>query len=213
MFTGNALSTINNLIHYCEILNCKNVYLYKNYWFLKKPIYNPEFDITISPYTKDICNNENTVCIDHSVNFDKAVKLFNDNFIPVRTYIFKDELLSNLKLIETKNDDLYINIRSGKDIFENENYSPNSYYQPPLCFYQTIIENYNFTNIYIIANGKENPVVNALLKLYNNSQYIHGSVEEDASWILSAKNLVLSTSSFPIELIKFSDNLQNLFFF
>ncbi len=31
--------------------------------------------------------------------------------------------------------------------------------------------------------------------------------------ILSAKNLVLSTSSFPIELIKFSNNLQNLFVF
>ena len=63
--------------------------------------------------------------------------------------------------------------------------------------------------IYIIANGKENPIIEKLLKFYKNIKYIHGTIEEDASMIISAKNLVLPVSSFPIELIKFNDNLKN----
>ena len=118
-----------------------------------------------------------------------------------------------MKLTETRDDDLYINIRSGEDIFHNSGYSPGSYFQPPLCFYQTIIENFNFSNIYIISNGKENPVVEELLKLYENIKYIHGTIEEDASMVISAKNLVIPVSSFSLELIKFSKNLKNLFQF
>ena len=72
---------------------------------------------------------------------------------------------------------------------------------------------FNFSNIYIISNGKENPVVNELLKSYNNIKYFHGTIEEDAGIILSAKNLVLPCSSFTAELVKLSDNIQNLFEF
>ena len=212
---GNALFTINNLIYFCEILNCKNIYLSKFYFFLKKPVYSHKYGIRISPYNEeDICGNKTTICITKEMKYHSIVKIFKVNFfIPIRNYIFKDEFLSNIKLIETKDDDLYINIRSGEDIFHNRGYSPTSYFQPPLCFYQTIIENFNFSNIYIISNGKENPVVEELLKLYENIKYIHGTIEEDASMVISAKNLVIPVSSFSLELIRFSKNLKNLFQF
>ena len=208
---GNALFEINNLIYFCEILGCKILYLSNKYWFIKKPIYDKELNITVSPLTSSVSEGETTLWYKSDSSFDFCVKLFNDNFIPVRTYILKDEFLSNVKLNETSENDLYINIRSGEDIFRNSGYSPASYLQPPLCFYQTIIESFNFSNIYIISNGHENPVVDELLKLYNNIKYFHGTIEEDAGMILSAKNLVLPVSSFPIELIKMSNNLQNLF--
>ena len=70
---------------------------------------------------------------------------------------------------------------------------------------------FDFSNIYIIANGKENPIISKLLNSYNNIKYFHGTVEEDVAIILSAKNLVLPCSSFSVELIKFSDNLKNVF--
>ena len=212
---GNALFTINNLIYYCEILHCKNIYLSKQYWFVKKPVYNKELDITISPLNINSWDKETTLYIGSSTNFNNVVKLFNDidKFIPYRNYLFQNELLSNMKLIETNDNDLIINIRSGKDIFENKVYSPSSYVQPPLCFYQTIIETFHFDKIYLLANGKENPVVNELIKLYPNIIYIHGTVEEDAGVVLSAKNLVLPISSFTVELMKFSNNLKTLFEF
>ena len=72
---------------------------------------------------------------------------------------------------------------------------------------------FNFNNIYIVSNGRENPVINKLLNSYNNIKYFHGTVKEDLAIILSAKNLVLACSSFSVELIKLSNNLINLFEF
>ena len=219
MNLGNALFSINNYIYICEILNCKNFYLSQNYYpFINNSIYNSEFGISVNPYNeenKNLSENNNSTIlyISNELHFDKIIDIFRANkfFFPIRNYIFKEEFLSYMKLIETKEDDLYINIRSGEDVFRNKGYSPGSYSQPPLCFYRTIIDNFNFNNIYIISNGKENPVVEELLKFYKNIQYFHGTIEEDAAMILSAKNLVLSVSSFPVELIKLSDNLKNLF--
>jgi len=222
MNLGNGLFTINNYLYICEIFNCKDFYLSQEFYpFINKTIFNPEFGIRIIPYNEDeknLCEDNNTytiLCITNEFTYDKAIDMFRASnfFYPVRNYIFKDELLSYMKIIDAKEDDLYINIRSGEDVFRNKGYSPGSYTQPPLCFYQTIIDNFNFNNIYLIANGKENPVVEELLKLYKNIQYFHGSFEEDAAMILSAKNLALPVSSFPVELIKFSDNLKNLFEF
>ena len=198
---GNAIIFINDLIYFCEILGCKKIFLYKGYWFVKKPIYDKELNITISPLTTDIWNNQTSVYIGSYLEFSNIIKLINDNFIPVRTYILKNELFSNIKLIDTKLGDLYINIRSGKDIFKGNGHVHDSYFQPPLCFYQTIISMFNFSNIYIISNGYENPVISKLLNSYNNIKYFHGSVKEDVAIILSAKNLVLPFSSFSVELI------------
>jgi len=210
---GNAIFIINNLIYFCEILGCKKIYLYKDYWFVKKPIYDKELDITISPLTITNWDNQTSVYYGPKTSFSDIVKLFIYNFIPVRTYILKNELFSNIKLLDTNLEDLYINIRSGKDIFNNNGKVAGDYIQPPLCFYLTIISMFNFSNIYIISNGRENPVINYLLKSYNNIKYFHGTVKEDVSIILSAKNLVLPCSSFSFELVKLSDNLKNLYEF
>ena len=210
---GNALFIINNLIYFCEILGCKKIYLYKDYWFIKNPIYDKKLNITISPLNTNIWDNQTSVYIESNSSIAKLSKLYNDIFIPIRTYILKNELYSNIKLFDTKLEDLYINIRSGKDIFKKNGHVNGGYIQPPLCFYQTIISMFNFNNIYIISNGKENPVISKLLNSYKNSKYFHGTVKEDVSIILSAKNLVLPCSSFSVELIKLSDNLKNLFEF
>ena len=207
---GNAIFALNNLIYFCEILDCKKIYLAKYYWFIKKQIYDKELNITISPLNIATWDNQYTIDINPNIHISK---LFRYNYIPVRTYILKNEIFSNLRLINTNIEDLYINIRSGKDIFKNLVPSSELYIQPPLCFYNYIIETFNFSNIYIISNGKENPVVNELLKSYKKIKYFHGTVKEDASLILSAKNLVLPSSSFSVELIKLSDNLKNLFEF
>lgn len=216
---GNGLYFVNNLIYFCEILNCKYFYLSQKYYsFMKKPIYNEEFGIKVIPYNsdnKDICQKDSTICLTDDIDFCVISRTFEDGhfFLPLRTYILKQELLSNMKLIETREEDLYINIRSGEDLFRHKGFCPREYFQPPLCFYQTIIENFNFTNIYIVSNGKENPVVEELLKLYKNIKYFHGALEEDTGLVLSAKNLVLPFSSFSLELVKLSDNLQNLFIY
>ena len=90
----------------------------------------------------------------------------------------------------------------------------NKYYaQPPLCFYQKIINENKYENIYIIANGHENPVVDELLKLYPKIKYLHGSIEYDISVVINAYNFVMPISTFSYTLIWLNNNLKNLYVF
>ena len=73
----------------------------------------------------------------------------------IRIDILKTEILNNLPKIETKSNELYIHIRSG-DIFHKSKYHNKFYSQPPLCFYEAIIHNFTFNNIFIISENISN---------------------------------------------------------
>lgn len=86
-----------------------------------------------------------------------------------------------------------------------------NYGQPPLCFYQKILNDNKFKSIYLMSNGHENPVVNKLLKLYPNIKFIHGTVEEDISVIIYSYNLVMPISTFPLTLVRLNNHLRKMF--
>ena len=209
---GNALFIMNNLINICENIICKNVIIPETLGDIIKNKIKINFskhkknEITILPpsYKKEmnITLNLNGYLVFIFRYKDKKHKLFLDTV--------KDEVLNNLPAYKANPDDLYINIRSG-DVFVNIMHS--SYSQPPLCFYQKIIQENKYQNIYLISNGKENPLVDILLKLYPNIKYMHGTPIEDMSVLVNAYNLVLPISSFPYAAIRFNDNLKNLFIY
>ena len=118
----------------------------------------------------------------------------------MRLNIIRDEVFRNIPNYDANINDLYINIRSG-DVFVKK-INPN-YSQPPLCFYRKIIEENEFNRVFILSNGHENPCVDALIKLYPNITFIHGSVIFDISVIVNAYNLVMPVSTFPLTLIKY----------
>ena len=209
---GNALFIMNNLINICENIKCKNVIIPETLGDIIKNKIKINFskhkknEITILPpsYKKEmnITLNLNGYLVFIFRYKDKKHKLFFDTV--------KDEVINNLPAYKANPDDLYINIRSG-DVFVNIMHS--SYSQPPLCFYQKIIQENKYQNIYLISNGKENPLVDILLKLYPNIKYMHGTPIEDMSVLVNAYNLVLPVSSFPYAAIRFNDNLKNLFIY
>ncbi len=84
------------------------------------------------------------------------------------------------------------------------------YSQPPLCFYQKIINTNNFSNIYILSNGRENPVINKLLEIYPRVKYLNVTLEYAISIIINAYNFVMPISTFPETLINLNTNLKNL---
>jgi hypothetical protein len=130
----------------------------------------------------------------------------------IRFHIFKDEILRNLPIIKTNKEDLYIHIRGG-DIFQNRipGYAPD-YGQPPLCFYQKIINSYNFRKIYIISGGEENPVLRKLINenKSKNITYKANTLEKDIASLAYAYNVVGSISSFLMSIIKLNNNLKYL---
>ena len=150
---GNALIMLNNLINICEKIGCKNIIVPKGLEkIIKNPIVYKEYNITIFPFSY-----RNKIKIDITLS-RRFIFWFTYNKKPheIRLKIIREEVLKNIPIYNANQNDLSINIRSG-DIFIN--IINKIYSQPPLCFYQKIINENNYSNIFIVSNGHENPVV------------------------------------------------------
>ena len=158
---GNCLMILNKILFFCEIIRCKNIILNKNiYWFIKKSITIQKINLSISTkkYKKF---NKNSLLIYGSF------KIYFYKFIfkpEIRIHWLRDEILSNIPKIAINHNDLYIHIRNG-DIF-NPVTAHGDYAQPPLCFYRSILKNFKFRKIYIIAWDKNNLLVKKITLLY-----------------------------------------------
>ena len=197
---GNCLIIINNLIFYCQIIGCHNIILNTRHSLIKRPLYIKALNITIIPSSKANCSDNFTLC-----NWNPFAPLFVKP--QIRIQYLKEEILTNIPKVNADPKELYIHIRSG-DIF-----SPKTncrYSQPPLCFYEKIINNNKFKKIYIISIDKKNVVLDALINKYNNIIYRKGNYKLAISSLVHAFNAVAPISSFFLVAIKFNDNLKNL---
>ena len=202
---GNALIMLNNLINICENIKCKNIIVPKGLQLIiKKPINYTRFNITIFPY-----EYKKMIQIDIQLR-RHTIYWFNYRKKPhkMKLNVIREEVLNNLPKMNPKKNDLYIHIRSG-DIFTTN--IRRSYSQPPLCFYQKIINDNKFEKVWIISNGLENPVIFKLLNLYINVKFIQTTLELAISVLVNSYNMAIAASTFSITLISFNMNLKNLF--
>ena len=201
---GNTMLCLNNVIYYCEILGCQNIYLNSsNNWHIKNNIITNKTQISLISNSKINCRGGKTLCIPLEGGLCLNPLVIKQK---IRLNIIKNEIKKNIPKVNVKPNDLYIHIRSG-NIFENE-LNP-SYSQPPLCFYQKILKNFKFDNIYIISGNNNSPVIKKLLEEFPNIIFRNNSLELDFAYLSNAYNLVGSVSSFLITAIKFNDNLKN----
>lgn len=204
---GNQLIIIYRVIFYCQILGCKKIFLENNYiWYIKNKIINKKYKMIIQSKHKNNINKYDII-IDKTHNF-----FFYSNYIkPIyKINLLRKEIMKNLKKISINLNDLLIYIRSG-DIFINPHHG---YKQPPLCFYKKVLDNYIFKNIYLIAENKNNPVINELLKDYPNIIYNYNSLKNDISYMINAYNIIGgATSSFYHRMIELNNNLHFLWNF
>ena len=87
------------------------------------------------------------------------------------------------------------------------------YYQPPLCFYKKIINNFKFENIYIISEKSNNPIIEKILNKYPKIKYKINSLKYDMTILINAYNIVGAFSTFSKVLILLNNNLQKFFYF
>ena len=187
---GNCFIIINNLIFYCEIVGCHTIILKTKHSLIRNPIYIKRLNITIIPGKKAICEDEFTLC-----NWNPYFPIFIKT--QIRIQYLKEEILRNVPKVNIDPNALYINIRGGGDIFRPK---PNRHYsQPPLCFYEKIINSNKFSNIYIISNDRKNNII-----------FRHDNYKSDIASLIHAFNVVAPVSSFFFSTIKFNDNLKNL---
>ena len=201
---GNCIVFLNKLIFYCEIIKCKNIILNKDfYWFIKNNITISDYNITISVDDYKKYNNSIALIYDSWALFFSFFKIKPE----IRIHYLRNEIILNLPKIVTHEKDLFIHIRSG-DIFFSIIHSP--YAQPPLCFYNDILTNFKFRNIYLISQDSRNPLIQKLLKLFPIISYSQKSLKEDISLLINAYNIVNSVSSFVNSIIQLNYNLQYL---
>ena len=141
---GNYFISLNNAIIFCELLSCKRIILKSD--FIKHKIFYHKYNITIeSDYSFKYIDNYTINVNIYSFFFDFIfIDLGNVN----RFYIFRKEILNNLPKVKINFYDLYIYIRGG-DIFRRKKPSP--YFQPPLCFYKSILNQFIFRRVIIIS--------------------------------------------------------------
>ena len=205
---GNSLININNLIFTCEIVGCNKIILkdhrIKRPWLIKNPIYIKKLNLTIMLGPRVHCDDDTVLCISIAT-WDPFFPTFVKPQVRIR-YI-RDELINNLPLVKTEPDELYIHIRGG-DVFKKN--PSTAYAQPPFCFYEKILDNNKYKNIYILSMDRRNVVLDALMNKYKNIIFNKHKYEYDISLLINAYNLVTSVSSFVISTIKLNDNLKDL---
>ena len=96
--------------------------------------------------------------------------------------------IRNLNKINAYKDDLYIHVRSSDIFFNNK-----------------------FNKVYLIAQDKNNPIIEKMLKEFSNVIFIQNRLKEDISYLINAYNIVASISSFLNSIIQLNYNLKNLF--
>ena len=206
---GNSVIGLSKAIFSCEILLCKEILFSNPFLFINNPINYKKFNMTIKLIdTQKNCSDIDVICL--SISFFYFYLYVNENktFIMERTDVFRDEILNNIPNYNSHVNDLYIHIRSGdifNDIIPNKNYP-----QPPLCFYDSIINNFSFRKIFLLSETDNNPVIDILLQKYSNTQFLHGNFTQDISYIVNACNLVISCSTFSLGLSRLSKKLKLL---
>ena len=201
---GNMLISLNKVIFYCEIINCKKIFVWKNNdFFIRNNIIDEKYNLTIQVIESpsEIINNDNLTAL-HFNPFYHFLGIKPDN----RYSVFKDEILKNIPFIKADPNDLYMHIKSGDIFVPPIIYSTLA--QPPLCFYKTIINNNKFKKIYIVSSDELNPVINELIKSYENIIFEHNNLDLDIAKLAYGYNIVGSISSFSIGIIKINDNLR-----
>ena len=199
---GNLLVNLNKMIYYCEIIGCKNIILDKKvFWFLNKPIFIDKYNISIKIGDINTLYNKSYIYY----NSPNLFYIFFNLKPKIKINLMKNDVINNLPKIYSSEKYLYIHIRSGI-IFTTQ---PHIFYaQPPLCFYKNIINNFKFEKIYLIANDKNNPVIQKLFNYYPYIIYTTNSLKEDISYLINAYNIVASISSFLMSIIQLNYNLK-----
>jgi hypothetical protein len=111
---------------------------------------------------------------------------------------------------------LVIHIRSG-DVFKSNHPHP-GYGQPPLAFYEKIVQSFGWEQITIVCEDTLNPVIDALHTLVSSHypaitiNIRHGqSLEDDICFMLAAVNLVGGRGSFIPSIAVLSPNISTLY--
>ena len=212
MLDSNFLARLLSLINYTEIINNtkKNELKIELFKELQDDNQNKKISNNNIVYLRKSFKYGNTMILLIKFRYELAVYSQKVIIPEIRINKLKNEIYKNLPKINIDDKDLYIHVRGG-DIFKCKKCKDINYSQPPLCFYQKILNKFIFKNIYIISFDNLNPIIEPLINEFPKLIHSHNSLQRDIAILSNAYNLVGSVSSFLTSSILMNNNLKNYF--
>lgn len=209
---GNNMVYIINAIDYCLKNNIERLYFNEPI-----PSENHQIKLLLNNCFIDLSHN---ISNNQTKNVDFWGHYFYRELVPfyIRKQLAQKYIVPIMKIKPQTIDEnaLVIHIRGG-DIFSRHHYA---YVQPPLSFYEKIINSKKWSKIYLISEDNRNPCFDILKKKYNcisslDNKNRHGGnlwgFEEDLSLMIGATNFVASKSSLSPLIIQLSKTIKNVF--
>jgi hypothetical protein len=217
---GNNLLQLQNALIFAEAKNKTRVTFPTAHGTELKQLVNlPEHGIAVNPKNmemKETCLRKPPFFYDDFFHNDRRASCFSDVKVRRRvlvTYI-KPLLQHPSDDFKTADDELLIHLRSG-DMMRPNGISHPQTRQPPCAAYDKVIEEGNngqpFEHVRIIGeHDHRNPCSDLIVKNHPDKNI---TVQEkpwldDAAAIMNARNLVIGTSSFSLEIGLLNENLE-----
>ena len=142
------------------------------------------------------------------ISFYKISEDIFKNKIDIKKYLSNILIYDNLNE-KINNEDLVIHVRSG-DVYDQLPHS--GWIQPPLNFYEKIIESNKWEKIYLICEDNNPPVIKPLLNKYKNIIFKLRDLQHDIYYIVNAKNICFGMGSFTPALLLLNKNIKTIYY-
>lgn len=209
---GNNITQIVNAIIFANHFNINEIN-YPNHNIIKNNQIilnnlNPNNIILNKIFHHDFFSRKK-ICEKFNINENIFTNIFENN---LDLYSILNNIINinyDCDCLNLKDNDLVIHIRSG-DVYSTIPHS--GWIQPPLSFYDKIINEYKWDNIYLICEDTKSPVIKPLLNKYNNIIFNLQSLNNDIQYIIQAKNICFGMGSFVPSLLLLNTNLNNIYY-
>lgn len=207
---GNNITQIINAIIFAyykkiNIINFPTHYFFKSQSIdLKICSSNSNSKINNNSYN-DIFFSRKEIC----KKYNLKETMFENNQINIRKIIKNLFNLPEYKKLNISDNTLTIHIRSG-DVY-SKNPHP-GWIQPPLIFYENIINEKEWEKIILICEDDKSPIIKPLMNKYKNISFIIQSLEKDINLIIQSKNICFGMGSFIPTLLLLNENLNTIYY-
>ena len=146
----------------------------------------------------------------------KIFEILKKNFTHINTLYIKSLLRFGNYFISLNNAIIFCEFLNCKRIIiENNKFINNKLFyqkyklaQPPLCFYEMVLNKFIFRKVFIISEDMSNPVISILLKDFPYVKYNKNKIKLDISYLVNSYNIIYGTSSFLESIIKLNQNTK-----
>jgi hypothetical protein len=208
---SNSLQQLCYSLLIAQKLKVKRIIFPDSFWYLPEQFFLEDIHFIKSKKIIDFRG----VCLEGQFHKLKTLLPVVKGIIPAR-YELAEKFIKHFSFdLNYTSHELAIHIRSG-DIFLPGCTHP-YYGQPPLAYYLKILNCFNFSNVAIVYEDLNNPVIPEVIKhakhKCNKVDLYHNGLDEAIRVLLNAQSIVAGLGTFIPGIVAISKKVENVFVF